>query len=104
MEEMIAKIIEMDKKAREMNEKAQKTKLSYENEVLLTKEKIKNDYLERANKRIAINQQTAQKRADEKLSAITQKNQAVSESLEKAYAENGDTWVNENVSRVTENK
>ena len=104
MEEMIAKIIEMDKKAREMNEKAQKTKLSYENEVLLTKEKIKNDYLERANKRIAINQQTAQKRADEKLSAITQKNQAVSESLEKAYTENGDKWVNEIVSRVTEDK
>ena len=41
MEEMIAKIVEMDKKAREMNEKAQKTKLSYENEVLLTKEKLK---------------------------------------------------------------
>ena len=41
MEEMIAKIVEMDKKAREMNEKAQKTKLSYENEVLLTKEKIR---------------------------------------------------------------
>ena len=94
----------MDKKAREMNEKAQKTKISYENEVLLTKEKIKHDYLERANKRIAINQQTAQKRADEKLSAITQKNQAVSEKLEKAYAENGDKWVNEIVSRVTEDK
>ena len=100
MEEMIAKIVEMDKKAREMNEKAQKTKLSYENEVLLTKEKIKTDYLERANKRISINQQTAQKRADEKLAAINAKNQAVSESLEKAYAENGDKWVNEIVSRI----
>ena len=97
---MIAKIIEMDKKAREMNEKAQKTKLSYENEVLLTKAKIKNDYLERANKRIAINQQTAQKRADEKLAAITEKNQAVVERLEKAYNENAEKWADEIVARV----
>ena len=100
MEEMIAKIVEMDKKAREMNEKAQKTKLNDENEVLLTKEKIKTDYLERANKRISINQQTAQKRADEKLAGITEKNQAVIEKLEKSYAENGDKWVNEIVERV----
>ena len=91
MEEMIAKIVEMDKKAREMNEKAQKTKRNYENEVQLTKEKIKTDYLERANKR---------KRADEKLAGITEKNQAVIEKLEKSYAENGDKWVNEIVERV----
>ena len=100
MEEMIAKIVEMDKKAREMNEKAQKTKLNYENEVLLTKEKIKTDYLERANKRISINQQTAQKRADEKLAGITEKNQAVVERLEKAYNENAEKWADEIVARV----
>ena len=74
--------------------------INYENEVLLTKEKIKTDYLERANKRILINQQTAQKRADEKLAGITEKNQAVIEKLEKSYAENGDKWVNEIVERV----
>ena len=100
MEEMIARIVEMDKKAREMNETALKTKLSYENEVLLTKEKSKHDYLERANKRIVINQQTAQKRADEKLAAITEKNQAVVERLEKAYNENAEKWADEIVARV----
>ena len=100
MEEMIARIVEMDKKAREMNETALKTKLSYENEVLLTKEKIKHDYLERANKRIVINQQTAQKRADEKLAAITEKNQAVVERLEKAYNENAEKWADEIFARV----
>ncbi len=103
MEEMIARIIEMDKKAREMNETALNTKLSYENEVLLTKEKIKTDYLERANKRISINQQTAQKRADEKLSAITAKNQAVIERLEKSCSENAEKWADEIVERVINN-
>ena len=100
MEDMIAKIIEMDKKARELNEKAQKTKIDYEHQVVIKKETIKNDYLERAKKRIAINQQTAQKRADEKLAGIQAKNQAVSEKLEKLYADNGDKWVDEIVSRV----
>ena len=42
----------------------------------------------------------AQKRADEKLAGITEKNQAVIEKLEKSYAENGDKWVNEIVERV----
>ncbi|MBQ5563133.1 MAG: hypothetical protein IIT39_07085 [Clostridia bacterium] len=100
MEDMIAKIVEMDKKARELNEKAQKTKIDYEHQVVIKKETIKNDYLERAKKRIAINQQTAQKRADEKLAGIQAKNQAVSEKLEKLYADNGDKWVDEIVSRV----
>lgn len=100
MEDMIAKIVEMDKKARELNEKAQKTKIDYEHQVVIKKETIKNDYLERAKKRIAINQQTAQKRADEKLAGIQAKNQAVSERLEKSYADNGDKWVDEIVSRV----
>ena len=100
MEDMIAKIVEMDKKARELNEKAQKTKIDYEHQVVIKKETIKNDYLERAKKHIAINQQTAQKRADEKLSGIQAKNQAVSERLERSYADNGDKWVDEIVSRV----
>ena len=103
MEEMIARIIEMDKKAREMNETALKAKLSCEHEVVLTKETIKTDYLERANKRIAINQQTAQKRADEKLAAITEKNQAVVERLEKSYSENAEKWADEIFSRVINN-
>ena len=100
MEDMIAKIVEMDKKARELNEKAQKTKIDYEHQVVIKKETIKNDYLERAKKRIAINQQTAQKRADERLAVIKAKNQSVSEKLEKSYADNGDKWVDEIVSRV----
>ena len=102
MEDMIARIVEMDKKARELNEKARKTKIDYEHQVVAKKETIKNDYLERAKKRIAINQQTAQKRADEKLAVITAENQAVSKRLEEQYSHNGDKWVDEIVSRVIE--
>lgn len=100
MEDMIAKIVEMDKKARELNEKAQKNKIDYEHNVVLTKEKIKNDYLERAKKRIAINQQTARKRADERLAGIREKNNAIILRLEESYAKDGDRWVENIVGRV----
>ena len=102
VEDMIAKIVEMDKKARELNDKAQKTKVDYEHQIILKKEKIKTDYLERAKKRIAINQQTAQKRADEKLKRNHEKNDAISERLEAAYAENGNAWVERIVQNVLE--
>ncbi len=79
---------------------AQKSKIDYEHQIVLTKEKIKNDYLERAVERVKINTQTAQKKADEELKMIEAKNAEVIENLDKTYSENGDRWVDEIVSRV----
>lgn len=100
MENMIAKIIEMDKKARDLTDEAQKSKISYENEILKTKEKIKNDYLARAKDRIEINKQTAQKKANARLSEIEEKNSILIKKLDSSYSENGDKWVDEIVQRV----
>ena len=74
MEDMIARIVEMDKKAREMTDEAVKNKLDYEQRIIQTKEKIKNDYLERAKQRIEVNRQSAQKKADDQLRLIMEKN------------------------------
>lgn len=104
MEDMIAKIVEMDKKAREMNEKAQHEKLDYENEVIAKRESMKNDYLERAKKRIAINRQSAQKKADASLKLIEERDSAVISRLNSVYEENCGRWVDEIVERVIENK
>lgn len=102
MEDMIAKIIEMDKKAREMNDEAQRRKLNYEQHIIRKKESIKNDYLERAKKRIAINQQTAQKKADSTLQMIRERDEAIIRELEQSYEKNCDTWVDTIVSHVTD--
>ena len=48
MEDMISKIIDMDKKARSLTDEAQKSKLDFEKDILQKKEQIKNDYLARA--------------------------------------------------------
>ena len=100
MENMIAKIIDMDKKARDLTDEAQRSKISYENEILKKKEKIKNDYLDRAKERIEINKQTAQKKADTQLKEIEEKNDSVIRKLNSSYSENGDKWVDEIVKRV----
>lgn len=100
MEDMIAKIIDMDKKARDLTDEAQRSKINYENEILKTKEKIKNNYLSRAKERIEINKQTAQKKADEQLKEMESKNDAIIRKLDGSYSENGDKWVDEIVKRV----
>lgn len=100
MEDMISKIVEMDKKARDMTAEAQKSKIDYEQQIIQTKEKIKNDFLERALKRIEINSQTAKKQADKQLEVIKEKNAAIIENLDKIYSEKGNAWVDKIVSRV----
>lgn len=100
LEDMISKILDMDKKARDLTDAAVQSKVNYENEIIHTKEKIKNDYIERANERIKINTRLAQKTADEKLAALEKKNAAIIDHLDKENKENRDRWVNEIVQRV----
>lgn len=100
MKDMIARILDMDKKARGLTDEAQQSKIDYEKEIIRTKEKIKNDYLGRAKERIRINQQAAQKKADEELKRIESKNALVIEALNKTRSENHDKWVEAIVERV----
>ncbi|MBQ3928747.1 MAG: hypothetical protein II711_01470 [Clostridia bacterium] len=97
---MISRIVDMDKKARSMTDEAQKSKIDYEQQIIRTKEKIKNDYLERAKKRLEINEQNIRKNADEKLNALEVQNKTIIEKLDKNYSENGDKWVDRIVDRV----
>ena len=100
MEDMISKIVDMDKKARGITDEAQQSKIDYEKEIIRKKEKIKNDFLERAKERIRINKQTAQKKADEELKLIEEKNAAIIAALDKTHSENHDKWVDRIVERV----
>ncbi len=100
MEDMIHKIVEMDKMARDMTAEAQKSKVDYEQEIIRTKEKIKNDFLERALKRVEINRNTAKQKADDVLKDMVKTNASIIENLNKIYSENGDKWVDEIFCRV----
>ena len=100
MEDMIAKIVEMDKRARGLSDEATQSRMDYEKEITLAKDKIKNDYLERAKERIKINRQSEQKKADESLRRIEAENAGIIEKLEACDRENHDKWVEEIYTRI----
>ena len=102
MEDMLAKIVEMDEKARELTEEANQEKVSSEADIAKAKEDVYNNYIEKARKRIAKNEITERNAADEKLKKSQQEQKAALERLEKNFSENCDKWVDSIVSAVIE--
>ncbi len=103
MEDMLSKIIEMDQKASSLTEDAQKEKAQLEKDIIKTKETIYNDYIERARKRIDINEKTDIENANKKTAEIKANQSEIIKKLEDSYSKNGDIWVNEIVKRVLTN-
>lgn len=102
MKDMIAKIIDMDQKARDISAEAQKSKVDVAQEVAEIKEKIREDYLARARERIKKNQKIEKKAADEEWELISKKHKKIIEDLDKTYSEKRDEWINTIVKRVIE--
>lgn len=100
MEDMLAKIVEMDEKARKLTEEANEEKVNLEQDIAKAKEAVYNNYIEEARKRIARNEVTERKAADDKLEEFQQKQKESFERLEKTYSENCDKWVDAIVNQV----
>ncbi len=100
MKDMISRIIEMDKTARELTQRAQKDKINSEQEIKIKKEEIRNEYLGRARKRISINEKTEQKLAEEQKQSIQENYKKVLSNLEKTYNQKCDEWVDTIVKNV----
>ena len=85
MEEMIKRIIDMDRKAQEITEAARREKLESEKELVKRAEALKEEYLDRARRRIQINAETEQ-----------------TARLERLYAQKHTQWVADIVKKVKE--
>ncbi|MDF2631732.1 MAG: hypothetical protein K0Q85_328 [Caproiciproducens sp.] len=101
MQDLIKQIVDMDRKAREITEAAQLEKVNSEKEVASSREQIRNDYLERARKRIALNEPNERAAAEADWNEKKKKNAQISEKLDELYSTKGDEWVNTIVARVT---
>ena len=64
MENMIKRIVEMDQKARQITEAAQREKLDSEKEIAEKAAQLRADYLERARRRIQLNSDTERAAAE----------------------------------------
>lgn len=100
MEDMLAKIVEMDEKARELTEQANEEKVNLEQDIAKAKEDVYNNYIEKARERIAKNEITERKAADNKLKEAQINQKKALDRLEKTYSENCDKWVDAIVDQV----
>ena len=100
MQNMLKKIIEMDEQARLVKEQAIKDKAATEQEIIETKKKIYNDYIDRAKDRVRKNLEVDRANAEKEWEKAQAKHQETLVNLDKMYSENHDMWVNQIVERV----
>lgn len=102
MQDMLKKIIEMDEQARLVKEKAESEKAATEKEIIETKQKIYNDYIERAKDRVQKNLEVDKAHAEKEWELTLKKHEEAKAQLKSMCEENHDKWVDEIVSRVIE--
>ena len=100
MQDLLKKIIEMDEKAREIEQNAKSEKEKSEREVEQLREQIYNDFIERAKDRVEKNIAVEQSRADAKIRDYTERTDSVKAEMQRLSEQNMDNWVDEIVNRA----
>lgn len=100
MQDLMKQIIDMDRKARQITETAQREKVDSEKEVQKRREEIRQKYLEEAHRRIAKNEPKERAAAEALWEEKRKQNQAAADRLEQLYREKKDRWVDQIVARV----
>ena len=102
MEDMINRIIERDKEARESLTEARQLRVESEQKISDMKAQKRNEYLERARANIKSLEKSEKVKAVVKFKAIENLYIRKAEKIEKIYAENSEGWTNELFKRVIE--
>lgn len=100
MQDMVAKIISMDQKEREITSEAEFDLAKYEEEIKLYKETVRSEYLGRARKRIEKNKVKEQEKAENLLKLEKKKFDKYIKSLDNVYQKNNEAWIDEIVKRT----
>lgn len=101
MQDMVKQIVDMDRKAREITDAALLEKINSEKEVVKKREEIRSEYLEKARKRIALNEPAERAAAEAAWETAKQRNEALSQKLDALYAQKGEEWIRTIVEKVT---
>ncbi len=100
MQNLMKQIVEMDHNAQKITSSAQQEKIDSEKEVAKRREEIRNSYLERARARIAKNEPSERKAAEEAWQEKNKKNEQLMEQMNSLYAEKGEEWVSDIMDRM----
>lgn len=100
MEEMIKRIVEMDKKAREITERARQEKIESEKEVEEKAAKLREEMLSRARRRIQINRELEKVIFEQEWSKKKARYDKQIKRIDQLAAKHGEEWVNTIFNRV----
>lgn len=100
MQDIIQKIIEIDQMAQKMTDDALALKSEAEASIESDKKALRQQYIEKAHKRIAVTAQTEEKFLSETLDDISKKYAAISQKLDGVYERDHGKWVNELYNKV----
>lgn len=100
MQDLLKQIVDTDRKAREITDAAQLEKINSEKEIGEKREQIRSEYLERARKRIAMNEPQERAAAEAAWEEKKKKNAELAQKMDQLYQEKGDVWVKAIVSKV----
>ena len=100
MQDMIKKIVHMDEKAQEITEEAKRSKALSAQEIAETKERIRENYLARARKRIELNRIQEKNQARQILADAEKKYEVQLIKMQELYRQQGGNWVDAIVGRV----
>ena len=100
MQDMIKKIVDMDEKAQEITEEAKRSKALSAQEIAETKERIRENYLARARKRIELNRIQEKNQARQILADAEKKYEDQLIKMQELYRQQGGNWVDAIVGRV----
>ena len=95
MQDLLAKIIEMDEQARKIAQKANAEKLQSEQEVEALREQIYNDYINRAKERIEKNIAVDKAHAEERITAYADHVKGSKLAMQELYEQNKEAWVDD---------
>lgn len=95
LNDLLKKIISLDKEGREITAHAEDTRKAAEAKVAEQVKQLRAEYMERTNSRIGTIEKEERSRGEAKLISQSKKNAAAKEHLEQLFKENGETWAQE---------
>ena len=101
MQDMVERIVEMDKRARELTDEAKKLRVGSEDRIRAKKEELRRGYRDRAEERVELIKKAEARNAEAEHKAILARQKETQRQLDEIYAEKGDEWVAAIVARAT---
>ena len=102
MQDMIKKLIEMDKEARRLTDEARQRKAGSTEAAAEKRREVFDGYLQMASNRVDTIRKVEMESAGEQIKAIDQRYQAAEEAMRKQAEASRESWISQIVAAVTE--